>query len=64
MFLVQYSTGSFYFTPLIKYQKFKENAPVCLSLIHYTELRENKDLILMRGEWDKDAIVRKLNFSP
>ncbi len=58
MFLAQFGANSFHLTPMIKYQKYKENSPVCLSLVHYTELQDTKDLILMRGEFDTDYIVR------
>lgn len=33
-------------------QVHKENAPECLTMVHYTELAE-KGIILMRGEYDK-----------
>lgn len=33
-------------------QVHKENAPECLTIVHYTELAD-KGLILMRGEFDK-----------
>lgn len=37
---------------LIELQVHKENAPECLTMVHYTELTE-KGIILMRGEYDK-----------
>jgi len=58
-FLAQYGDDSFYFTPLAVYHKYKENSPVCLTLSHYDELKETKDLILLRGEYDKDVIDLK-----
>lgn len=39
-------------TPLLWYQTHKENAPECLTMIHYTELKDNKGVVLMRGEFD------------
>ncbi|KAH9637110.1 hypothetical protein HF086_013926 [Spodoptera exigua] len=33
----------------------KENAPECLTIVHYTELAD-KGLILMRGEFDKNVL--------
>jgi len=34
----------------------KENAPECLSMVHYTELMEEKGIVLMVGEYDKDTL--------
>jgi hypothetical protein len=34
-----------------------ENAPECLSLVHYTELMESKGIVLMAGEYDKNTLV-------
>jgi ATP synthase mitochondrial F1 complex assembly factor 1 len=47
-----------HFTSLLCYQVHKENAPECLSLIHYTELRD-KGAILMRGEYDPKVLTAK-----
>ncbi|KAF9798413.1 hypothetical protein SFRURICE_003059 [Spodoptera frugiperda] len=44
-----------HFTPLLAYQVHKENAPECLTIVHYTELAD-KGLILMRGEFDKNVL--------
>ncbi|CAK9794759.1 ATP synthase mitochondrial F1 complex assembly factor 1 [Anthophora plagiata] len=43
-------------TPLLWYQAHKENAPECLTIAHYTELKDSKGIILMRGEFDKKCI--------
>lgn len=56
MFLKQFSAHSFYFTQLLAYQTHKENAPICLTLDHYTELAEEKGIVLMRGEANKDVL--------
>jgi ATP synthase F1 complex assembly factor 1 len=37
-------------------QAHKENAPECLTVTHYTDLKE-KGLVLMRGEYNKDVLV-------
>ena len=37
-------------------QAHKENAPECLSMTHYIDLKE-KGLVLMRGEYNKDVLV-------
>lgn len=34
----------------------KENAPECLTLTHYTEFKDSKGIVLMRGEYDKNVI--------
>lgn len=44
-----------HFTPLLAYQVHKENAPECLTMVHYTELAD-KGIILMRGEFDKNVL--------
>lgn len=43
-------------TPLLWYQTHKENAPECLTLVHYTEFKDEKGIVLMRGEFDKKCI--------
>lgn len=40
-------------------QVHKENAPECLTLTHYTEFKDDKNIVLMRGEFDKDVIDAK-----
>ncbi|XP_059054600.1 ATP synthase mitochondrial F1 complex assembly factor 1 [Achroia grisella] len=47
-----------HFTPLLAYQVHKENAPECLTMVHYTEFIE-KGIILMRGEYDKNVLTGK-----
>lgn len=42
-----------YFTLL---KVHSENAPECLTLVHYTELKE-KGIILMRGEYDLQVLT-------
>lgn len=54
-FLFQFAANTVHFTPLLCYQVHKENAPECLNIVYYTELR-NKGVILMRGEFDKNVI--------
>lgn len=43
-------------TPLLWYQAHKENAPECLTMVHYTELKDSKGIVLMRGEYDSKTI--------
>jgi hypothetical protein len=37
-------------------QAHKENAPECLTVTHYIDLKE-KGLVLMHGEYNKDVLV-------
>lgn len=37
-------------------QVHKENAPECLNIVHYTELSDKLNIVLMRGEYDKNVI--------
>jgi ATP synthase F1 complex assembly factor 1 len=37
-------------------QAHKENAPECLTMTHYVDLKD-KGLVLMRGEYNKDILV-------
>lgn len=49
--MCQFYGSEIHMTPLLWYQTHKENAPECLTMIHYTELRD-KGIILMQGEFD------------
>lgn len=58
-FIMCQSLGhSVHFTPLLAFQVHKENAPECLTMVHYTELAE-KGIVLMRGEFDKNVLNGK-----
>lgn len=52
----QFEANKIHMTPLIWYQTHKENAPECLVLSFFNELRTSKDLILMRGQFDQNSI--------
>ncbi|XP_066997406.2 ATP synthase mitochondrial F1 complex assembly factor 1 isoform X2 [Anabrus simplex] len=54
-FLCQVVDHTANFTPLINYQAHRENAPVCLTMVHYVELKE-KGIVLMCGEFNKDVL--------
>lgn len=54
-FVLQFAANTIHFTPLLCYQVHKENAPECLNIVHYVELKD-KNLILMRGEYDIKVI--------
>ncbi|OWR42503.1 hypothetical protein KGM_210537 [Danaus plexippus plexippus] len=47
-----------HFTPLLAFQVHKENAPECLTMVHYLELKE-KGIVLMRGDYDKNVLDGK-----
>lgn len=52
----QFMENSCYFTSLINYQAYKENAPVSLTITYFTELMDGKGIVLMRGEYDDKAL--------
>jgi len=54
--MVQFQGHEAHFTTLINFQAHKENAPECLTLVHYPELSESKGIVLMVGEYDKDTL--------
>uniref|UniRef100_A0A1E1W106 ATP synthase mitochondrial F1 complex assembly factor 1 n=1 Tax=Pectinophora gossypiella TaxID=13191 RepID=A0A1E1W106_PECGO len=54
--MCQSYSHSIHFTPLLAFQVHKENAPECLTMVHYTEL-QHKDIVLMRGEYDKNVLT-------
>jgi len=54
--MVQFMGNEAHFTTLINYQAHKENAPECLNMIHYTEFSQDKGIVLMVGEYDKDTL--------
>jgi len=54
--MVQFIGNEAHFTTLINFQAHKENAPECLNMIHYTELSQDKGIVLMVGEFDKDTL--------
>ncbi|KAH8368978.1 hypothetical protein KR200_001178 [Drosophila serrata] len=54
--MLQFSANTVHFTPLLAYQVHHENAPECLTLVHYTEV-EDKGLVLMRGEYDSKVLT-------
>ncbi|KAH9523694.1 ATP synthase mitochondrial F1 complex assembly factor 1 [Bulinus truncatus] len=58
--LSQFDKHDVYFTPLSMFQLIKENAPPCLTLNHYTELLEDKGIILMTGKYDSKVLKREL----
>ncbi|XP_022230819.1 ATP synthase mitochondrial F1 complex assembly factor 1 [Drosophila obscura] len=55
-FLLQFAANTVHFTPLLAYQVHHENAPECLTVVHYTEVQD-KGLVLMRGEYDTKVLT-------
>lgn len=55
----QFNGKDIYFTPLQMYQSHKENAPVCLTVAHFPELKEEKGLVLMAGKYDGNILNKK-----
>ncbi|KAI0231517.1 ATP synthase mitochondrial F1 complex assembly factor 1 [Lamellibrachia satsuma] len=55
-FYQQFSGQECHFTPLALYQLKQEDAPTCLTLTHYTELKESKGIVLMHGEPDVSVL--------
>lgn len=54
--LAQFEAHEVHFTSLINYQAYKENAPECLTLVHYPDLKEERNIVFMHGEYDKNVI--------
>lgn len=54
--VVQFAGHEAHFTPLINYQAYQENAPECLTVVHYPDLKEERGIVLMQGEYNKDLL--------
>jgi len=54
--LTQFSGDEVHFTPLANYQVHKENAPECLALVHYTDLQDKLNIVLMKGDYDTNVL--------
>ncbi|XP_023289129.1 uncharacterized protein LOC111674127 [Orussus abietinus] len=52
----QFCGTEVHMTPLLWYQVHKENAPECLTMIHFTELKDSKNIVLVRGEFDANSL--------
>ncbi|XP_046405393.1 ATP synthase mitochondrial F1 complex assembly factor 1 [Ischnura elegans] len=57
--MFQFNNNEIHFTSLINYQAFKENAPECLTMVYYDEMMQDKGIVLMRGEFDKNVLDSK-----
>uniref|UniRef100_T1IH23 ATP synthase mitochondrial F1 complex assembly factor 1 n=1 Tax=Strigamia maritima TaxID=126957 RepID=T1IH23_STRMM len=60
--MAQFENDDCHFTSLLNYQAYKENAPECLSIFHYTDLIDEKGIVLMRGEYDNSLNVIEAQF--
>ncbi|GAB1601757.1 ATP synthase mitochondrial F1 complex assembly factor 1-like [Argonauta hians] len=58
-FYQQFSGSEVYFTPVALYKKHKENAPPCVTMQHFTELKESKGLVLMSGDYDSKILDKQ-----
>ena len=56
--LGQFRDKQCFFTSLLNYQTHRENAPWHLNIAHYTELKEEKGIVLMLGEFDESKIYK------
>ncbi|XP_068155548.1 ATP synthase mitochondrial F1 complex assembly factor 1 [Drosophila tropicalis] len=54
--MLQFAANTVHFTPLLAYQVHHENAPECLTLVHYTEMQD-KGIVLLRGEYDTKVLT-------
>ncbi|XP_059151871.1 ATP synthase mitochondrial F1 complex assembly factor 1-like [Physella acuta] len=61
--LSQFDRRDVYFTPLAMFQLVRENAPPCLTLNHYTELLDEKGIVLMTGQYDPKVLKQNLALS-
>lgn len=57
MWFSQFSGQRCYFTSLVNYQKFQDNAPISFTITHYTEFMESKGIVLVHGEVDTTVLV-------
>ena len=55
--VVQFAGNEAHFTTLINFQAHAENAPECLTLVHYVDLAEDKGIVLMKGDYDPNVLV-------
>ena len=47
---------------LAVFQTYKENAPECMTMVHYPELAETKGIVLMAAEYDSTALVSRATY--
>ncbi|XP_011298072.1 ATP synthase mitochondrial F1 complex assembly factor 1 [Fopius arisanus] len=54
--LTQFCGTEIHMTPVLWYQTHQENAPECMTIVHYLEFKDSKNLVLMRGQFDTKSI--------
>ena len=54
--LAQFQDNQCFFTSLLSYQVHGENSPWQMNLTHYTELKDDKGIVLMLGEIDQEKM--------
>jgi len=55
----QFSGDEIHFTPLANFQVHGENAPECLTLVHYREMCDKLGIVLMKGDYDTKVLSGK-----
>jgi len=53
----QFAGNEAHFTTLINFQTHGENSPECLTLVYYADLAEEKKIVLMKGDYDKNMLT-------
>nr|CAH0113383.1 unnamed protein product [Daphnia galeata] len=54
--LCQFAGNEAHFTSLINFQTYGENAPECLTVVFFPDLAEQKNIVLFRGDYDKNIL--------
>ena len=44
-------------------QTYGENSPECLTLVYYPDIADEKGIVLLRGDYDKNILVISLTTS-
>jgi len=52
----QFAGNEAHFTSLINFQTHGENSPECLTLVYYPDLAEDKKIVLLKGDYDKEIL--------
>ena len=55
--LYLYESLFFPFNTSCFFQTYKENAPECFTIVHYPDLIDEKGVVLMKGDYDKNVLV-------
>ncbi|PIK47667.1 hypothetical protein BSL78_15474 [Apostichopus japonicus] len=56
-FLGQFEGDCCFFTSLVNFQAYQENAPLFLTLTHFSDLAEGKGIVLLTGELNTDFLT-------